>query len=264
VCGIAGFSLTEGHSRDPALLARLLLAGIAERGEDACGYAFPREDRVLISKVRGGASNLVRVLSLPGDALEALVHVREHTKGTPDLEANNHPIRHGSVIGIHNGRLINDDYVFAHHGLEREEPGMTVDSEALFALLDAYPGREGQSLAEVEGALAIAWLDERRPGVLHLARGWGRPLVVGVGSEGVFFASTRAALEMLAVHVGLELAIEEVPEGTIRLIAHGRVIEESRFAPRPGGVPEAAITPPSPAERERCLRVLLGPVIQPA
>ena len=72
---------------------------------------------------------------------------------------------------------------------------MTVDSEAIFALVDAY-GTSPETLAELVGAMAAAWLDERDPGVLHLARGVGRPLWIGRGRHEVLFASTRAALEV--------------------------------------------------------------------
>ena len=71
---------------------------------------------------------------------------------------------------------------------------MTVDSEAIFALVDAY-GTSPETLAELVGAMAAAWLDERDPGVLHLARGVGRPLWIGAAGTR-FFASTRAALEV--------------------------------------------------------------------
>ena len=63
--------------------------------------------------------------------------MRDYTKGHPTILANNHPIRHGAVVGIHNGIIVNDDELFAGHGIERAEPEMTVDSEAIFALVDA-------------------------------------------------------------------------------------------------------------------------------
>ena len=36
-----------------------------------------------------------------------------------EIDANNHPIRHGAVVGIHNGIIENDDDVLARYGLER-------------------------------------------------------------------------------------------------------------------------------------------------
>ncbi len=43
MCGIAGFSLDPESSVDRTLAAQALLAGIAERGADAVGYAY-RDD----------------------------------------------------------------------------------------------------------------------------------------------------------------------------------------------------------------------------
>ena len=51
MCGIAGLSVAPGVEIDATATARLLLAGLAERGQDATGYAFHREDgRVEVHK----------------------------------------------------------------------------------------------------------------------------------------------------------------------------------------------------------------------
>ena len=50
-----------------------------------------------------------------------LIHVRDFTKGHPDVEANSHPIRHGSVVDVHNGVLSNDDDLLARYGIERHD-----------------------------------------------------------------------------------------------------------------------------------------------
>src|SRR5262249_25224282 len=121
---------------DRTLAAQALLAGIAERGADAVGYAHRSGTDVEVTKLRGGASALLDELAVPADAREALIHVRDFTKGHPDIEANNHPIRHGAVVGIHNGVIENDDALLARYRIERAEPHMTVDSEAIFALME--------------------------------------------------------------------------------------------------------------------------------
>ncbi len=59
--------------------------------------SIPRE------KQRSGASALLEQVVLPGSADEVLVHVRDYTKGHPRIEANNHPIRHGAVVGVPTG-----------------------------------------------------------------------------------------------------------------------------------------------------------------
>ena len=138
MCGIAGYSLGNGSEVSRTLSAQALLAGIAERGADAVGYAYRAESTVAVHKQQTGASALLDCVALPDTTDEVLLHVRDYTKGHPSIVANNHPIRHGDVVGVHNGIIANDDDLLAHHGLEREQPEMTVDSEAIFALVDAF------------------------------------------------------------------------------------------------------------------------------
>ena len=165
---------------------------------------------------------------IPSSAAQVLVHVRDYTKGHPTIVANNHPIRHGAVVGIHNGIIDNDDEIFARHGFGRAEPGMTVDSEAIFALAEAH-GSNPRSLEELYGAMAAAWIDERDPETLFLARGVGRPLWLGRGRHELFFASTRAALQVVEETLRVSLRATEVDEGRLLRVAGGKVVGEARF-----------------------------------
>src|ERR1043166_2795623 len=222
MCGIAGYSLSGSSSVERTLAAQALLAGIAERGADAVGYAHRCPGgSVEIHKQRSGASALLDQVVLPNDATEVLVHVRDYTKGHPRIEANNHPIRHGAVVGVHNGILFNDDELMEQHGFERAEPLMTVDSEAIFALAEAAEGH-ASALEQLRGSMATAWIDGRRDGTVFLARGVGRPLWIGIGREELFFASTKAALEVVEKFLQLKLRKREVAEGTVVVAAEGR------------------------------------------
>src|SRR5205085_3181836 len=125
----------------------------------------------------------------------------------------NHPIRHGAVVGIHNGIIVNDENLFELHAIERAEPEMTVDSEILFALAARSRGRTGPMLEQLYGSMATAWLDEARP-ELVLARGMGRPLWVGLGRHELLFASTRTAIELVERVGRITLRKREVPLGT--------------------------------------------------
>src|SRR5918994_3188367 len=163
MCGIAGYSLSGSSNVDRTLAAQALLAGIAERGADAVGYAHRGPSAsVTVHKRRSGASELLDELHVPSASTQVLVHVRDYTKGHPTIEANNHPIRHGSVVGIHNGIILNDEEIFARHGFERAAPRMTVDSEAIFAIAEKS-NSSPKALEELCGSMATAWLDERRP-----------------------------------------------------------------------------------------------------
>jgi glucosamine 6-phosphate synthetase-like amidotransferase/phosphosugar isomerase protein len=257
MCGIAGYSLSASSSVDRTLAAQSLLAGIAERGADAVGYAHRLPNGpVVVHKQRSGASELLDRISVPAGAVEALVHVRDYTKGHPSILANNHPIRHGKVVGIHNGIIKNDDELFEQRGWQRHEPDMTVDSEAIFALAEESDNRAA-ALEHLYGAMATAWMDERRPGLLFLARGVGRPLWFGRGHRETFFASTKLALDTVERYAGVKLHKREVAEGTMLALADGRVAWNERFRPDASFVEENPLpTVRAPQEGAHCLRRL--------
>ena len=142
MCGIAGYSLSPESSVKRTLAAQALLAGIAERGADAVGYAHRgSSSSVTVHKRRSGASELLDEVLVPPAATQLLVHVRDYTKGHPTIEANNHPIRHGSVVGIHNGIIVNDEEIFAPLWL-RARPSR--DDRRLRGDLRARRARPGQ------------------------------------------------------------------------------------------------------------------------
>jgi len=257
MCGIAGYSLSPESSVNRTLSAQALLAGIAERGADAVGYAYRSTGNdIAVHKRRSGACALLDEVRVPSDATQALVHVRDYTKGHPRIEANNHPIRHGAVVGIHNGIIVNDEEIFARYGFSRAEPEMTVDSEAIFALAEHSEG-SSEALEELYGAMATAWLDERVPSTLFLARAIGRPLWVGTGGRELFFASTREALEVLEHTLRVALRKREVDEGTILRIEDGRVASTERFRPDRSYVEETILPAVrAPQEGISCLQRL--------
>ena len=257
MCGIAGYSLSADSSVRRTLSAQALLAGIAERGADAVGYAHRGAgSSVTVHKRRSGASALLDELHVPPASTQVLVHVRDYTKGHPTIEANNHPIRHGAVVGIHNGIIVNDDEIFERYGFERAHPDMTVDSEAIFALAE-HAEASPKALEELHGAMATAWLDERVPSTLFLARAVGRPLWVGTASKELFFASTRHALEVLESTLRLSLRKREVDEGTLLRVEDGRIASTARFRPDRSYVEETILpSVRAPHEGASCLQRL--------
>lgn len=230
MCGIAGYSVGIQARVDRTLAAQALLAGIAERGADAVGYAVRGDAALDVHKQQTGATALLEAIVVPPAARQALVHVRDYTKGHPTIAANNHPVRHGHVVGIHNGIIANDEELFARHGIERYQPEMTVDSEIIFALVDAR-GSRTEVLEELHGAMAAAWIDERDAAVLHVARGIGRPLWLARGRHEVFFASTREALEVVERALGTTLFKTQVEEGRLLSLVDGELVDERRWSP---------------------------------
>jgi len=231
MCGIAGFSLSDLSAIDPSRATRVLLASVAERGADAAGCAYEFDGALRVEKQPGGASRFLETVQVPGAVRQLLLHVRDFTKGRPSLMANNHPIRHGAIIGVHNGKIANDDAIFTELGRERFEPGMTVDSEAIFAALDDADGDMATALERMRGSLACGWFDARRPGVVHLARGYGRPLWTATTDRGdaVMWASTLEALEIVEDFLDIELHKRPVRPGNIVLVSEGRILERHTF-----------------------------------
>jgi glucosamine 6-phosphate synthetase-like amidotransferase/phosphosugar isomerase protein len=253
MCGIAGYSLSPESELDRTLAAQALLAGIAERGADAVGYAYRADSgSVSVRKLRGGASALIEEIEVPQRVAQALLHVRDYTKGHPEIEANNHPIRHGAVVGIHNGVVENDDDLLARYGIERFEPQMSVDSEAIFALMELR-AHDPRALGELHGAMAAAWLDERDASTLFLARGIGRPVWTGSTGSDLFFASTRRALTIAEAVLQVRFKLRELREGRLLHVVAGRIARERRF--RPDRTYKDSVLPPvrAPHEAVSCL-----------
>ncbi len=242
MCGIAGYSLSSRSSVDRTLASQALLAGIADRGADAVGYAYSggHDTYPVITKQRTPASRLLERIDVPAHATELLIHVRDYTKGHPSIPANNHPVRHGPVVGIHNGIIINDDELLAPYSCARTEPRMTVDSEAIFALA-AHTHNDPRAFEALAGSMATAWLDQREPGTLFAAHGVGRPLWLGRGRNEIFFASTRRALEIASEYTGVRLRLSEVRDGTFLALRAGRVARTARFSPDRSYVEESAL-----------------------
>jgi glutamine phosphoribosylpyrophosphate amidotransferase len=255
MCGIAGYSLRPSSDLERTLAAQALLAAIAERGADAVGYAYrgPTDTYATVVKQRTPASQLLDRVSVPQQASQLLVHVRDYTKGHPSIAANNHPVRHGPVIGIHNGIITNDDELLAPHACARAEPRMTVDSEAIFAIA-AHSRNDARALEHLRGAMATSWLDEREPGVVFVARGSGRPLWIGQARQGVFFASTRVALEVLETYLPVKLRKRELGEGMLLKLKDGAIVRKERFRPDLEYVEVDPLpTIRAPQERDVCL-----------
>jgi glutamine phosphoribosylpyrophosphate amidotransferase len=157
------------------------------------------------------------------------------------------------VVGIHNGIITNDDELLAPHSCARAEPRMTVDSEAIFAIA-AHSRNDARALEHLRGAMATSWLDEREPGVVFVARGSGRPLWIGQARQGVFFASTRVALEVLETYLPVKLRKRELREGMLLKLKDGAIVRKERFRPDLEYVEVDPLpTIRAPQERDVCL-----------
>jgi hypothetical protein len=132
---------------------------------------------------------------------------------------------------------------------------MTVDSEAIFALVDAY-GPRPEVLEELCGSMATAWFDEREPDTLYIARGVGRPLWLGEGLSEAFFASTKMTLEIVEQYLGMRLRKRELPEGILVPLVEGRRQKAIRFKPDRAFEETPLPAVRAPQEGATCLRLL--------
>jgi glucosamine 6-phosphate synthetase-like amidotransferase/phosphosugar isomerase protein len=237
MCGICGFNRASKSSiPNGRKFATASLLAIESRGRDATGAAWFEkgdDDYVYYDKAQGPATRIAPKLAMPAKGITTLVgHTRYLTLGTALDNDNNHPVVHGRITAVHNGRVENHDELVELAGVPRVGK---VDSFAFAALLsqqDRLGADHPKELLElVHGVAAIAWLDGSDPGVLHLARLSTRPLAVGWTKRGdLVFASTQSALRRTAVTAGVGITdIIDIPEGTYLRVRDGAFEEWSTF-----------------------------------
>lgn len=188
MCGLVGIQLFPS-TRTAAdlqeiqrLFTRVLLCN-EERGREATGVTVIQKDgQYKIFKQPIPASDFVqtafyqRALALIGtETVCVLGHTRMPTKGTRWNNANNHPLRGEYTLGVHNGRIHNDDALFAQLNISRRAE---VDSEIVFRLLDraesspdkGYLAHVQESIELLDGKLASLYVDLRHPALLVAIR----------------------------------------------------------------------------------------------
>ncbi len=160
MCGIVGI-LAFGSMEDKKAermrqfamryLGAEILKMTQERGKDATGIAtlfdngdymglkmgIPAED--FAARFGGNETDFEGFMSIwrrkKALARAFIGHCRKSSVGNSDDNKNNHPIKVGDIVGIHNGTLTNHDEIFKKLGCGRDG---TVDSEAIFRLVHHY------------------------------------------------------------------------------------------------------------------------------
>ena len=169
------------------------------RGYDSAGVAVMKDDGQLnVHKSKGKVADLeAKVAGYDLDGNIGIAHTRWATHGEPN-DVNAHPqvSQNGRIALVHNGTI--ENYAVLKEALARH--GYTfssdTDTEVLVQLIEYIQAINScrlfdavkEALKQVEGAYAIAVLEEGNPDTLVAARK-GSPLVIGIGQEETFIAS---------------------------------------------------------------------------
>src|SRR5881409_4177534 len=197
MCRIVGYI----GQRDAVPILMDCLKQLEYRGYDSAGIGVIQDGRLEIRRSEGKIANLERVLQKdPIRGQVGVAHTRWATHGKPSDE-NAHPHRDcsRSVAVVHNGIIENHTHL--KKSLERDGHrfGSQTDTEVVAHLIEQYAG-EGleaaarRAAATLHGAYALGIVSADAPGTLLGVKNGGAPLVVAVGSDGLFLASDIAAV----------------------------------------------------------------------
>ena len=196
MCGIIGYI-----GKDAAV--PILIEGLKKleyRGYDSSGVAVLQGGKIQVRRAVGKLQNLETLLR--GEPLSGSIgvgHVRWATHGRPS-EENAHPHRAGSVVVVHNGIIENYTALKKELAAQGRAFQSETDTEVIAHLIDSIAQKGGpldqavrEAASRLQGAYAVAVIDERSPDVVVGARK-GSPLVVGLGQGEFFLASDIPAI----------------------------------------------------------------------
>jgi hypothetical protein len=223
---------------------------VVHRGRHAWGYMYHEQGQSDVDYFvkSGSATHRDAVADMDFTTKEPLNwmagHVRFATNGSPAYLPNNHPMVHRSFIGMHNGVLTGWRDIINETG--RQDPKAEVDSEAIFAAVNKWGVLAG--LKRVHGNMVSVFCDLREPGVIYIARTYGRPLWYATTVSG---SLVWASEPQIITDTGLDLKAE--PQEWKRInrvwkVVGGKVVSDRQFRkPEPkASEPEKRITAPPP------------------
>ena len=197
MCGIVG-AVAERN------VVPILMEGLRRleyRGYDSAGIALLDDGKITRIRRVGKVQELQSALDeqpVSGDT--GISHTRWATHGVPN-ETNAHPHVSGDQIAlVHNGII--ENYEELREGLRKHGYDFSSDTDTEvvahrihFNMQDGgdFVAAVKKTVAELEGAYALAVLSVEHPGELIMARA-GAPAVIGLGLGENFVASDVAAL----------------------------------------------------------------------
>jgi glucosamine--fructose-6-phosphate aminotransferase (isomerizing) len=190
MCGIIGYI----GKRNAVSVVLDGLKRLEYRGYDSAGVAFYSEGKIEVKRCKGKINDLNSIIeSEKPHSHTAIGHTRWATHGKPS-EDNAHPHRSNGIVLVHNGII--ENYLDLKKKLTGEGYKFTseTDTEVICHLIEKYAKtcslEEAVKMAvkELQGAYALAVMDEREPGKIVGVKK-DSPLVVGLG-EGEFFIAS--------------------------------------------------------------------------
>lgn len=215
MCSIFGVGLYNGHrmhseSTLTGIMSRLFKAAEVG-GKRAAGLSIMREKTAHVLRRPLSGSQLVSTeeyLDFMEDNLDLadkenrvmsiIGHCRFPTKGSEDVNENNHPQVVGSMIGVHNGHITNDDELFEKFSkvLTRQAE---VDTEIIFQLINHFNNPPKAKTIDsintaapyLNGSYACAMQNRKHPYNLYLFR-HSNPIKIRYFPQlGLVFFATR-------------------------------------------------------------------------
>ena len=198
MCGIVG-AIAKANVV-PTLLQGL--SRLEYRGYDSAGLVITNQGMQRL-RTTGRVTELSKLVALQKiQGYAGIAHTRWATHGEPS-ERNAHPHFSGAesrIAVVHNGIIENHEEIRA--GLMNQGCRFTSDTDTeVIAHLIAAKLKECKdlfkavclSIAELQGAYAIAVMEESNPERIVVARN-GAPLLIGVGKDANYVASDTSAL----------------------------------------------------------------------
>ncbi|MEK6735177.1 MAG: glutamine--fructose-6-phosphate transaminase (isomerizing) [Pseudomonadota bacterium] len=198
MCGIVG--AVASSNVVPVLLEGLLC--LEYRGYDSAGLVVTNNGLQRL-RTTGRVAELQKLAAEEQThGFAGIAHTRWATHGAPSVR-NAHPHFSGTdskIAIVHNGIIENHEVMRKRLQSEGFEFVSDTDTEVIAHLISSNLKKTADllkavcmSIAELQGAYAIAVMEEARPDRIVVARN-GAPLLLGLGKHGTYAASDASAL----------------------------------------------------------------------
>lgn len=236
MCALFGWIDYKGIVSDRMLkkLTQALANAAEERGTDASGIAYVKDDKVTIYK-RPKPAHKIR-FNIPNDTRAVMGHTRMTTQGNEKFNYNNHPFYGHADIDFafaHNGVLHNDKELRKEKNLPQTK--IETDSYVAVQLIEQQRKLDLNSLKsmaeDVHGSFCFTVLDENNN--LYIVKGNNPMHLIHFEELGIYvYASTESIMKKALKKAGFnksKFELLNVEEGDILKIDQNGTISCSEF-----------------------------------